>query len=245
VNRFLHRLKTRTGVIASLGALVVGFIFCQLGLWQLDRADEKRAILSRHTHAMQLEPLRQLAGGNPQELLYRQFELRGTYDQQHQFLIDNRTFAGQAGFEVVTPFYLPGGEYVLVNRGWIGHAGDRKVSISTDPGIADELTLQGLLTTPSRGFILGDSGVGKGEDKWPLILQFVDYGTIAAKLDKIPAIDAVIIAASGQPGSYRYNWRPVAGGVEKHLGYAFQWFAMLTALIALYLYLMVFKKHNE
>jgi len=232
-------------VTASIVAVVVSFIFCQLGLWQLSRADEKRAILAHHTSAMQQEPVSQLGDGTPQSLLYRQVNLRGTYDQKHQFLIDNRTVAGQAGFEVVTPFYLAEGEYVLVNRGWVGHAGDRKVTISLDPQLASEVTLQGILTTPSRGLILGDSGVGNGEVIWPLILQFVDYGTIAAKLDKIPAIDAVIIAASGQPGSYRYNWRPVGGGVEKHLGYAFQWFAMLTALIVLYLYLMVFKKHNE
>ena len=198
---------------------------------------------------MQLPPLSKLVGGDIEGQLYRRVTLEGAFDQRHQFLIDNRTVAGQAGFEVITPYFLHNKDYVLVNRGWIGHGGDRLVEIPEDPLLAGEMILEGIVTTPSKGFVLGESTANPdssgGQGQWPLILQFVDYGTIAAKLDKIPLMDAVIVASDGQHGVFHYNWQPVASGVEKHLGYAFQWFAMLAALITLYLYLMVFKTDNE
>jgi len=230
-------------VVATVATLLVGFLFCRLGIWQLDRADEKRAILENHSTAMQLAPLSKLDGAI-EDLLYRQVKLEGRFDQQHQFLIDNRVVGGQPGFEVITPFYLSNDQYVLVNRGWVGHTGDRKVSIDTNPQLTADLTVQGIITTPSQGFAR-EVGTDSADDQWPLILQYVDYETIAAKLDKIAAIDAVVIAAVDQPGNFVYNWKPVGSGIETHLGYAFQWFAMLTALIALYLYLMVIKKHND
>lgn len=251
MNRFLGRLKTRTGITATIAAVVVGAIFCRLGLWQLERADQKRAILEHHNTAMKSEPLSVLVGGDTENQLYRQVILRGVFDQRRQFLIDNRIVAGQAGFEVITPYFLhnedlPDNSYVLVNRGWIGHGGDRLVAIPEDPQLGVVTTLKGIVTKPSKGLVLGESAANseslQGQDQWPVILQYADYGTIAAKLDKMPLLDAVVVAAEGQDGMFQYNWQPVASGVEKHLGYAFQWFAMLAALITLYLYLMVFKK---
>jgi len=77
------------------------------------------------------------------------------------------------------------------------------------------------------------------------VLQFIDYATIADKLDKIPVINAVVVADQGNNGALRYNWQPVANGPMKHYGYAFQWFAMLTAVLIAFVYLNFFKKANE
>jgi len=247
VSRFLSRLTTRTGVISTVAALLVGMAFFKLGLWQLSRADEKTAIVQRHRAATELPPLESLDGSDSEAVLYRRVKLDGWFDLEHQFLLDNRTLGGQAGFEVITPFYLANEEYLLVNRGWIGHNGDRRVQLLQDKSSAEtspEL-LQGILVTPSRGVQLGDSVPDSGVTDWPVIVQFIDYETIAAKLDKIPVLDAVIIAAEGQTGNYTYNWKPIGSGAQIHLGYAFQWFAMLFALVALYLYLMVFRKNDD
>ncbi len=248
LNRFLRRVKTRTGVAASIATVCVGILFFKLGLWQLDRADEKTAILETHRAAMERPSLTELTASDAKEQLYRRVRLNGRYDQSRQFLLDNRIVSGQPGFEVITAFFVAEDQYILVNRGWIGHSGDRKVSLVEDPDLTAESVLEGILTTPSRGFTLGNSvseSVIDPVNPWPVIIQFIDYETIAAKLDKIPAVEAVVIASAGQAGNYRYNWQPVASGAEKHLGYAFQWFAMLLALSLLYLYLMVLKKQDE
>ena len=64
-------------------------------------------------------------------------------------------------------------------------------------------------------------------------------------MDKIPALDGVIVANAGQNGQLIYNWQPVATGPMKHYGYAFQWFAMLAAVIFLFVYLNFIKKFDE
>jgi len=251
VNRFLNRLRSKTGLFATLAALVVGALFCRLGLWQLSRADEKTQIVEQHKQASLLPPLESVKSGDEHSRLYRQVKLNGSYDSDRQFLLDNRTVAGQPGFEVISAFFLSDrdsdSDYVLVNRGWIGHNGDRQVELEPVP--EGETTVAGILTRPSRGFVLGESvpdhGIDQADIKWPVVVQFIDYETIAAKLDKIPVINAVVVASERQRGNYRYNWKPVASGAQKHLGYAFQWFAMLAALVILYLYLMVFKNENE
>lgn len=253
MSRFSERLKSTTGVIATVAALLVGFGFYNLGMWQLSRADEKNAIVQSHQKAAAMPALQSLSG-DASEVLYRQVQLRGQFDFAHQFLLDNRTVAGQPGFEVITPFFISSGQYVLVNRGWLGHNGDRQVRLTDDlatPKLATsgtaasgQTTLTGLVVTPSRGFVLGDSTAQADNRDWPMILQYIDYETIAAKLDKIPLLDAVIVASEGQAGNYLYNWKPVASGAQKHLGYAFQWFAMLVGLVVLYLYLMVIKKNE-
>lgn len=244
MNRFLSRLKTPTGIISTVAALVCGIIFVKLGVWQLSRAEEKTSIVEAHRAATELAPLQGLTD-DVDGVLYRRVELQGQFDPDRQFLLDNRTVSGQPGFEVITPFVVNKGEYVLVNLGWTGHNGNRQVTLAPDELPVGETTLQGIVTTPSKGFVLGDSANGAGNTEWPVILQYIDYKTIAAKLDKIPLLDAVIVAADGHVGGYTYNWKPVGGGAETHLGYAFQWFAMLCALVILYLYLMVFKQEND
>ena len=247
MSRFLSRLKTSTGVISTLGALFAGVAFYSLGMWQLSRADEKTAIVQQHRAATELAPLKVLANSDANAVLYRRVELAGRFALQHQFLLDNRILGGQAGFEVITPFVLSDDTYLLVNRGWIGHNGDRQVALTDDKSTGQRPPdqLQGIVVRPSRGVFPGDSATDTGITKWPIIIQFIDYETIAAKLDKIPALDAVIIAAEGQTGNYTYNWKPIGSGAQVHLGYAFQWFAMLLALVVLYLYLMIFRQNDD
>ncbi len=244
LSRFLSRLTSFTGLVSTVAALVVGLLFFKLGLWQLDRAEEKQSIVAAHNAATDLPPLQALPpdGEVP---LYRRVELTGRFDFTRPFLLDNRIVRGQAGFEVIVPFFLPNNQYVLANLGWIGHSGDRQVTLEKAGYSEKETTLSGLVVAPSRGLVLGDAPAGETEAQWPHIIQFMDYETIATKLDKIPVFDAVIVAHAGQAGSYTYNFSPVASGARIHLGYAFQWFAMLAALVVLYLYLMVFKKSDE
>ena len=132
--------------------------------------------------------------------------------------------------------------------------------------------LAGIVTSPSKGFAFGnalseqalseqlseqalsetaladnDASASNfaNSENWPLVLQYIDYATIADKVDKIPLVRGVVVADQGQNGSLIYNWQPVANGPEKHYGYAFQWFAMLFAVIFLFIYLNFIKKANE
>lgn len=237
-----------------LVTLVFVAIFAKLGLWQLDRAQEKIAIDEAATTAQQQSPLQTVSRVPAQSDIYRAVTLRGVFDPEKQFLLDNRIHLSQPGYEVLTLFYPDSTDTseqkvgadrlaVLVNRGWIGNAGDRtsKPSVSMPVPAGEVVSLHGLLTVPSKGFTLGDA-IDAGQHQWPVLLQYVDYETIASKLDKITLIEAVVVSAEGQNWNYAYNWQAVAGGPQKHYGYAFQWFAMLLAVIALFVYLNFIKK---
>ncbi len=258
----MRKFSTKTGVVSIIATLLLVFLFARLGLWQLDRAAEKRSMLAAKELASTASALtafdEQL---HIQDIEYRNVELSGQYDYSRQFLLDNRIYQQQAGYEVITPFYPLGSDgFILVNRGWVGHNGNRNDKPSI-PAATTESLLAGVMTNPSKGFSIGPaleqseavynkahSGKGSAqgrEQKWPLVLQYIDYATIADKVDKIPLVSGVVVADQGQNGNLMYNWKPVANGPMKHYGYAFQWFAMLVAVIILFIYLNFIKEFNE
>lgn len=238
-----------TGLVSVVLTVLLVLVFAKLGLWQLDRAKEKVAMLDARVAAQARPPLDSLEGGFTSDDIYRELKLTGSFDFTKQFLLDNRLHKRQPGFEVLTPFYLDkqndtSQAVIMVNRGWVAGNADRSIKpvldnfaeLSKGPG-----SLSGLLVTPSKGITLGDA-TDETDHQWPKIIQYPDYGTIAQKLDRIEVINAVIIAAPNQAGNYLYNWQPIAHGPEKHYGYAFQWFAMLLAVLTLFVYLNFIKK---
>ena len=115
------KLDFSPGLWPSVITLVVLGILIALGFWQLDRATQKRILLAGYTvnpnaTVVQLEPDLQ----SVTDLRYKFASATGYYDAKHQFLLDNRTSHGRAGYHVLTPFKLRESQVaVLVNRGWI------------------------------------------------------------------------------------------------------------------------------
>lgn len=177
---------------------------------------------------------------------YKRVTATGTL-LQRQFLWDNRVHRGQAGFEVIIPMKLAGSEtVVLLNRGWIpvGVSRDRLPDVSlNNQGV---ITVEGLLTEPSRGFASGPalavSGSTGDTEAWPKLLQYIDYPAISASLGAAVTAGLVQnIAETTSTNGFQSeeflktdNWQAVANGPEKHYGYAFQWFGMFIALFAIY-----------
>ena len=257
-----RKFSTKTGVVSIIATVLLTVLFARLGLWQLERAEEKQSMLAARQLASTASPLTSLEERLIiRDIEYRNVQLSGHFDYSRQFLLDNRIYKQQAGYEVITPFYPSESDgFVLVNRGWVGHNGNRNDKPSIPAATAGK-QLTGVMTNPSKGFSIGpalaDTEVEQNESRraeqhggehkqnWPLVLQYIDYATIADKVDKIPLVDGVVVANHDQNGSLVYNWQPVANGPMKHYGYAFQWFAMLVAVVVLFIYLNFIKKFNE
>ncbi len=224
--------------------VVVAGLFARLGWWQMSRAQEK-ITMQGAADAQALQPAITELAEFDQSMLYRKVKLQGRYDFDRQFLQDNRIHKQRVGYEVLTPFYPDHDKsrVILVNRGWIPQGKDRSSLPDISTGIAEPASrlASGLLVQPSKGFTLGDAS-DETQKSWPIVLQYIDYETIAAKLDKIGVLPAVLVLAPQEPQSYTYVWQPVANGPEKHYGYAFQWFAMMLAVIVLFVYLNFLKK---
>jgi len=204
-----------------------------LGFWQLGRAAEKLALQASKNHQASQTLLDGRSLGGPEDsveqragLIHRSMALTGQWLAQHTVYLENRQMNGKPGFFVLTPIRLEGtGVTLLVQRGWAQRAfNDRKAlpSIQTPEGTVQ---VQGHLAPwPSR---LYDFGEGEpGPIRQNLDLQAFQQETGLQVLE-------VTLLQSGQAseGLLR-EWPVVASGVEKHHGYAFQWFG-LSALIAL------------
>lgn len=220
--------------LPSLITLLLLPVLVSLGFWQLDRADQKRAL--QHGYAAgAAAPVIDLGHERPDYALarYRRVEASGQYDPRFQFLLDNQLREGRSGYEVLTPLRLAGGEAaVLVARGWLPAAPERD-RLPELPIEALETHVRGVLDRgPGVGLRLGEPA--EADSGWPRRLQYLDYQYLSAQLP-YPVLPYLIRLDAEQPDGFLRDWRPVAEmGPEKHLGYAVQWFGLALTLVVIY-----------
>ena len=91
-----------------------------LGSWQVSRGMEKTKIVSQHNLNKSLPAIDEVQIQNlqDQELMYRTVNLEGTFGEQ-SYILDNRLYRQEAGYEVFTLFETSLNETYLVNRGWL------------------------------------------------------------------------------------------------------------------------------
>lgn len=232
-------------------ALYIAVLSCMLWLanWQLDRAALKISLQQSAEQASDAEsvPLLSITDLESASASYSKVMLTGQYDATRQFLWDNRTHGGQAGYEVISILRLVNGSLALVNRGWVAPGASRQeLPDIALPAVAvgQSVMFEGYLSRPSKGFASGDAVTGVGD--WPKLLQYFDYDAIAKELGE-PIVPAVVQTQSlgtdartptvltSRPEWLRANWQPAASGPAKHYSYAFQWFAMAVALTSIFL----------
>lgn len=209
----------------TLLCLLVWPFLLALGFWQLDRAGDKRQ-LQAHLEAQQAQPpasLSQLPITDLQD--YRRVIARGSFDPERSWLLDNRQRNGRVGYEVIAPFYLLEGGVILVNRGWIA-AGDSRANRPATNVPKGELSLFADLISPSEHPLLDAQSDEAG---WPKVIMAIEPQTMARQLGK-PLAPRYLRLDDASPGALITDWQDLSVSVQKHQGYAFQWFAMAFAL---------------
>jgi len=210
-----------------IGAAVVTFVW--LGLWQLDRAEQKRQEASDLVARSAL-PAYVLGAleTDPESLRYRRLSATGTFDEQGQILIENRRHGNRTGFHVITPLRIEGSDVrVLVNRGWIpGDAQGRPMPAAVPGG---SRTVEGVAHVPSAPAMVlhsGRQGAAGWGNRWPYLTTEL-YGAGAG----YPVQPVVILLDPDAADGFVRSWPRELPKEGMHLGYAVQWFAF--ALIAL------------
>ena len=236
--------------------VAIAGIMLMLGRWQLDRAAEKIRMRDA-ADAARLAPALMITEINDAVAAasaYTRVQITGQWLPDRQFLWDNRTHKGRAGFEVITPMRTAGGLLVLVNRGWLPLGASRSdlPDVSLPPEVIDSVqTVTGFFTQPSKGFASGEAS--RHDTPWPKLLQFYDYpliedlmsATVVHGVVQVLELDGAAASAAdlagladstNTPGLWLTgNWQADAAGPAKHYSYAFQWFAMATALAVIFL----------
>ncbi len=233
-----------------VAAVLAAGLTARLGIWQLDRARQKTEIQSRIDGRAALSPLPAEAlarhATDAAEQHFRRTVLRGRWLAQHTVFLDNRQMNGRAGFYVLTPLQLPGGDAVLVQRGWVPRQLQDRTALPAVPTLADEVLVAGRIAPPpAKLFELGTADGGRirqnldidaftretGIALRPLSLQ----QTEAARPLVAAAVDSSTPAPAADDGLLR-QWPAVAVDVGKHHGYAFQWFALSALITGLYVW---------
>lgn len=233
----MHLLKLRVGpwqfsptVLPTLAALFFFVLTLSLGNWQSGRADAKRELQARYDAAVREAPIH--LGSDlldHDSVLYRKLEVEGVFDDAHTILIDNRVLNGVAGYHVLTPLRIQGGEvYILVNRGWVatGRSRDRVPAPPTPKGV---VRLEGMAVDPqTRYFELSDTPP-QGR-----VWQNLDFDRYV-KATRLPLQPVLLLQTSEQADGLRRSWPRPDTGVESHVSYAFQWYSLAATLVVLWL----------
>ena len=214
--------------------LIGAGLFSNLGLWQLGRAEEKRAIFAAYALSTAEQIREGLGGVDASEQRYQLLRLQGHYDPGHQVLLDNMSHVGQPGYHVLTPFITAGGS-VLVNRGWVPADGDRRllpnIRVSGEPR-----TLTGRIDRLPRPALRLAGATDNSGLPWPRRLLFPTTEEIAAQTGYALRDFQLLLNAAETDGFVR-EWRPALMEPETHLGYAIQWFGLATTVVLIFVIL--------
>ena len=221
--------------LLSAGALMGVTVTCALGAWQLSRANFKAALQAEVTAQRQLPPLdgSALRAGAP---LHRQVMLRGTWLASHTVFLENRQMNGKPGFFILTPLQLEGRpEVVLVQRGW---ALRNFVDRSAPPAVqtpAGRVTLQGRIAPPpSKLYDFAGTSAGT-------IRQNLDLAQFGAEI-RLPLLDVTVLQTDEASEGLLRQWPEPSTGVDKHYGYAFQWFGLAGLIALLYVWFQIVRR---
>ncbi len=98
------------------------YVLVQLGLWQLDRLDQRREFNQFVASRWDQEPYDLAENALPADLStleYRRVQLNGELDYANQIVLKNQIRNDAPGVSLVTPLRLEDGRAVLVERGWV------------------------------------------------------------------------------------------------------------------------------
>lgn len=223
----------RPRLVPTLATAALVALTTWLGLWQVDRAQQKRERQALLEARMAEAPVR-LTGPGPgaQELLYRHVVATGHWNAAGQVFVDNQVHEGRAGFHVVTPLAIDGSAAaVLVNRGWVA----RDASYPNAPPVAvpgGEVRVAGLATLPPARFI-ELSAEGVTGNVWQN-LSIDRYRSVM----HAQVLPVVVLADAPGPGLAAVHEVPDAG-VAKHQEYALTWFSLAATALVLWIVLNV------
>jgi surfeit locus 1 family protein len=225
------------GLAVLMAALVFIALTARLGFWQLDRAAQKLALQSQRETRRE-EP--RLAAADlartPKDAERqhdRRIEIEGRWLPQHAVFLDNRQMDGRPGFFLVMPLEINPNDVVLVQRGWAPRDVRDRAALPAVPTESGRVRVAGVVAPPpSRTFALGDTDTG-------VLRQNLDFESFSRE-SGLALRPLSIRQDEGPPeDGLRRHWPAPAVDVQKHYGYAFQWFALCSLLTGLYVWFQV------
>jgi surfeit locus 1 family protein len=221
------------GIVPTIVTLLILYVMFTLGQWQYEKGEYISNLQDTINERKYLPPVgMEELPHDREDQVFLPVIVRGTFDAEHHFYFDNRIVNGVAGYDIFTPFRMDDGRVILVNRGWLKQGRTRQDLPEFDT-VTSSVSFKALLDrTPSKDFLLADNV--HSELAWPMVLQYVDTQEISGMLGYEVMPMVLRLDKDAEYGFYREI--PVLKlDSAKNTGYAFQWFAMMAALLVIYI----------
>ena len=251
------RLAFRIRAIPLLATVLLVALGVALGNWQMRRAGEKLAVAERMAERSAAEPLVFGGGGVPEDdrvgasayaarphpTEYRRVRMTGEWVALWPLFLDNRPQNGRAGFYLAMPFKIAGSDrHVVVLRGWLPRDPVEYTRLPRFDTPGGTVTIEGMATAGAGKVMqLGTPGAVKpGAIVQNLAVEDVAR---ASGLQLAPfVVQQTGAGAAGDP--LVRDWPAPGSGVDKHHGYAFQWYA-LAAMAVLFFVITGFRSGRK
>ena len=216
-------------LIPSLAAIAMIGLTVSLGRWQLERAAEKNVLLTLLESRLKEAPLRLNAAHRDGDALrYRLVSVKGEFVEGKQIYLDNKSFGDRVGYHVVTPLMMENSQTsVLVNRGWIA----RSKEYPAPPTVVapnGRVEVSGMAVLPSKRFLELSEVTVEGR-----VWQNLTFERVRKTLG-LDVLPIILLAEKSGPELIPVRETPDTG-IDKHRGYAFQWFALASAIFIVWL----------
>ncbi|MEP0356167.1 MAG: SURF1 family protein [Paraglaciecola sp.] len=226
--------------VASLVTFFAVVIMFTLGVWQLQRAQEKTDRLlsiQKAENAGQMT-LQNLLKDHRNNMLDMPISMKGEADSIRYFLVDNKIHQGRVGYHVLVPIKTQQG-WVLTNFGWTAAMNSRETLPLVK--LPSELTdYSGMIANPTKNIMVQETAKLDGE--WPKLLQQVDLEIMQQHLQQ-DLLPFVVLLNQALESGFERHWQRVVMAPEKHLAYAAQWF--LLALAAVVVFVVAHRKKQQ
>ena len=211
-------------------AIIFVPITISLGLWQIERANEKKVIISNYDKLLVSTPIA-LQKEQPLEN-WQPIETVGAY-QDLVIYEDNAINSGKAGFKIYHLFQNGDGTFIFIHRGFI----ERNLIKNNLPRIDTPVGKKNIKGTTL--FKQNNTFVKNIEESDIRIIQ--EFNT-SVLIERFPILKDRYL----HPFLFNLDVRdadkfqpiekPVNMTATKHIGYAIQWFGLCAALIILTIY---------
>ena len=226
--------RARAAVIGTILVVSIAATCVRLGLWQLDRLEQRRTRNELATERMAQPPIdAERLAADSASAAYRRLRLTGSCEGE-PIVLAARSRHGAPGVHLLCRFRTRGGRDLLLDRGWLHSADARTVDPSRLATVPRDTTLEALAipfpegstTTRAGGgertLQQDDAGVALGEPAPRVIYRMNRAQAVAVTGVELPAWYA---QALGSDDRIPVPADPPDLGEGPHFGYAVQWFS--------------------
>ena len=222
----MNNFKTKILIFA----IIFVPITISLGMWQIERANEKKLIIANYDKLLVSTPI--VLQKNQMLDNWQPIETIGTYEDTIVYE-DNAINNGKAGFKVYHLFRNDDGTFIFVHRGFI----ERNLIKNNLPEV--EIPAEKKLIYGTTLFKQNNTFVKNIEESDSRIIQ--EFNT-SLLIERYPMLKDKYLHPFlfnldiRDVDKYQPIEKPVNMTASKHIGYAIQWFGLCAALIILTIY---------